>query len=62
VWLPDPAEVVQVRVEWGEAELARQIKQVGGVWKGQARVWELPLGEVMALGLEGRIVGDEKSI
>ncbi|MBI1880120.1 MAG: hypothetical protein HYR94_18185 [Chloroflexi bacterium] len=62
VWLPDPGEVVQVRVEWGEADLARQVKQAGGVWKSQEKVWELPLGEVMALGLEDRIVGNEKSI
>jgi hypothetical protein len=62
VWLPDPAEVVQVRVEWGEAELARQVKQAGGVWKSRAKVWELALGEVIALGLEGRIVGADKSI
>jgi hypothetical protein len=62
VWLPDPAEVVAVRVEWGEAELARQVKEAGGRWNGQRKVWDLPLGEVMALGLEERIVGDEKSI
>ncbi len=62
VWLPDPAEVVQIRVEWGEVELARQVKQAGGVWKSEAKVWELPLAEVMALGLESRVVGDEKSI
>ena len=54
------AELCQFGVDM--AELARQVKQAGGVWKSEAKVWELPLGEVIALGLEDRIVGDEKSI
>jgi hypothetical protein len=62
MWVPNPAAVVQVRVEWGEAELARQVKQAGGVWQSDAKVWELPVGEALALGLEDRIVGNEKSI
>jgi hypothetical protein len=33
VWAPDLDKVVAVRVEWGEVELARQVKTAGGVWK-----------------------------
>ena len=62
VWLPDPEVMVGVQVEWGEVEVARQVKQAGGQWNGERKVWELSLGQVVALGLEERLVREEKSI
>ncbi|MEW5959585.1 MAG: hypothetical protein AB1801_17820 [Chloroflexota bacterium] len=38
VWLPEPQAIVGVRVAWGETEIARQVKQAGGVWNGERRV------------------------
>ena len=53
---PSPDTRVGVRVEWGEAELGRQVKHAGGTWDRQRRVWDLRYDKVVELGLEGRIV------
>ena len=45
-----------VRVAWGEAALARQVKAGGGQWNRQQQVWELRYDQVVALGLVDRIV------
>lgn len=58
-WKP-PAKVdrvVWVKVAWGEVEVARQVKQAGGKWNAQQKVWELAYSQVQALGLEARISG-----
>ncbi len=55
-WTPSPKTVVGVRVVWGEADLARRVKQAGGRWDPERKVWDLPYGKVQRLGLEGRIV------
>jgi hypothetical protein len=47
---------VGVRVAWGEATLARQIKAAGGDWNWHQKVWEVRYDQVVALGLVDRIV------
>ena len=53
---PAPDTIVGVRVVWGEAALARQIKAAGGQWNRQQQVWEVRYDQVVALGLIDRIV------
>ena len=48
--------VVQIRVSPSELEIRQQVKQGGGIWNPQLRVWELRRDRVMDLGLKDRIV------
>jgi hypothetical protein len=54
--------LVPVRVAWPEAEVRREVKRTGGQWHPQPGVWEVRYDQVVALGLEERIVGDGESI
>ena len=53
---PSPDTIVSVRVAWGEAALARQIKAVGGRWNRQHKVWNLRYDQAVALDIVDRIV------
>ncbi len=59
-WTPEPAlspeTVVGVQVVWGEADLARRVKQVGGRWDARQKVWHLPYRTVQRLRLEERMI------
>lgn len=48
--------IVGVRVAWGEATLAREVKAAGGVWNRPRQVWELRYDQVVALGLVDRMI------
>ena len=50
----DTIEALQVTA-W-EREVRQQVKAAGGKWNPRELVWELPYGQVVALGLTGRIV------
>jgi len=52
-------KIVRIRIAWGEARLGRLLKAAGGKWNRSQKVWELPYGEVLDLGLEHRLVGEE---
>lgn len=52
-------EIVYVRVDWGEVDVGIKVKNSGGVWNAQRKVWELARGQVIALGLKDRIVGSK---
>ena len=61
-WLPQPKPLpadtlMRVKVKWGELDLARRVKQSGGKWNADKRVWELRYGRVVELSLEERVVG-----
>jgi hypothetical protein len=61
-WNPRPprqpeATMVEVRIAWSEADLREQVKQAGGRWNPEKRVWRLPYRRALALGLRQRIVG-----
>jgi len=51
-----PNKKIFIRIRYGEIELARRVKSVGGVWNKQKKLWELPYFKVRTLGLENRIV------
>jgi len=53
---PVGEEVVDVRVDWQEAELRDALKGVGGRWNPKKRLWEVQYDQIVALGLEDRIV------
>lgn len=53
---PTGETIVAIRVAWGEAGVARQVKQAGGTWNAERKVWELRYDQVVALGLETRLV------
>ena len=48
--------IVAVRVDYQEAALRGKVKQAGGRWNPERRVWEMRYDCAVELGLEGRIV------
>jgi hypothetical protein len=51
-----PTTIVKVKVEWGEKEIAGKIKENGGKWNKERKVWEIAFGKVKELGLQSRMV------
>lgn len=52
---PPANKLVMIRVYQHERYLQNMMKSVGGCWKPQCGLWQIPYGEVVALGLENRI-------
>ena len=50
------ATIVALQIAVHERDLRQQVKAVGGKWNPREVVWELPYGQVVALGLTNRIV------
>jgi len=51
--------IVSIRIEYGEVEVGRRVKAAGGTWNRERKVWELAYGDVVALGLEERVVAED---
>ena len=49
-------KIIKLKIEYGERELAQQVKSLGGSWDRQQKVWKLPFRYVQILKLEDRIV------
>lgn len=49
-------KIVKIRIKYGETNLGILVKQAGGKWNAQEKVWELKYGEVKTLGLIHRLV------
>ena len=49
-------KIVCIRVDYTETQLRKLVRNAGGKWNAQERVWELQYGEVKQLGLTKRIV------
>jgi hypothetical protein len=56
-WMPADTPV-RVRVAWGERDLGVRVKRAGGRWLSEVKLWELPYGKAVSLGLTERIVRD----
>ncbi|MGE0822356.1 MAG: hypothetical protein AB7G75_24025 [Candidatus Binatia bacterium] len=61
VWEPPPSRwkadtMVAIQVAAQERAIRQQVKAAGGKWNPQAVVWELPYGQVVALGLAERVI------
>jgi hypothetical protein len=48
--------IVKVKIDYEEIGLREKIKEKGGKWNSERRVWELPFGKVKELGLQSRMV------
>jgi len=59
---PVPSQRIGVRVEYWENDLREQVKAAGGIWRPRQKLWEMRYADVVALGLEARIVGPEPGI
>lgn len=46
---------VAVTVAFGETDLRQRVKQAGGKWDQERKIWLLPYGIARKLGLHGRI-------
>ena len=53
-------KIVKIHINWGEVHILKTVKSLGGRWNERKKLWEFPYGDVLALGLEGRIVYDSK--
>ncbi|MFQ5652752.1 MAG: hypothetical protein ACE5IY_22700 [bacterium] len=52
-------KTVRIRVDHAETQLRKLVKNAGGKWNAEERLWELQYGEVKQLGLTKRMVKDE---
>jgi hypothetical protein len=52
-------QILAIRVDYRETELRDKIKAAGGIWRPRQKLWELRYSEVVALGLESRVVAPE---
>jgi hypothetical protein len=55
-------KIMFLKVMYGEVHVANLIKAAGGRWNRRIKLWELAYREIVALGLEDRMVnvGDER--
>jgi hypothetical protein len=54
-------QIVGLRVPFADVAVRDRVKQAGGTWNPQRRVWELRYDRAIALSLEDRIVSDAES-
>lgn len=47
--------LVALAIAYGETDLRQRVKQAGGKWDQDRKVWLLPYGTARKLGLHGRI-------
>ena len=48
-----------IKVEYWETDLRDKVKAAGGIWRPRHKFWELRYKDVIALGLESRVVRDD---
>ena len=58
---PNPPLMVAVKIKYYEVELRTQIKSAGAWWDQEVKVWRLPHGKALALGLGDRIISEKIS-
>jgi hypothetical protein len=56
-----PDHIVGLRVDFAEVAVRDRVKQVGGTWNPERRLWQLRYDRVLALGLNRRIVNESAS-
>ena len=54
-------QIVALRVTFGEVAVRERVKQAGGKWNRDRKVWELRYDQAAALELAGRIVQEPAS-
>jgi len=51
-------KIMHIKVEYGEKYIGQLIRSSGGTWNKSKKYWELNYREVIALGLESRIINN----
>jgi hypothetical protein len=59
---PLPSQRLAVRVDYWETELREKVKTAGGIWRPRHKLWEMSYEDVVALGLESRVVADDSPL
>jgi len=54
-------QIVGLRVAFADVAVRDRVKQAGGTWNPERRVWQLRYDRAVALGLNGRIVDEPAS-
>lgn len=54
-------KILPIIVMYNEIEISNLVRSVGGNWNNDEKVWELPYREILSLGLEDRIVVQDKN-
>ena len=54
-------QIVGLGVAFADAAVRDRVKQAGGTWNPERRVWQVPYDRVVALGLNSRIVDEPAS-
>lgn len=52
-------KIMQLKIDFSEKDLRKIIKLAGGKWNSEKKVWELSYREILALGLEEKILKAE---
>ena len=53
-------KIVKVKIAYGEIELGRAVKRIGGKWNRKQKVWEITYLHAINLGLQDRIVEEKE--
>ena len=54
-------QIVGLRVAFADVAVRDRVKQAGGTWNPERRIWQLRYDRVVALGLHSRIVDEPAS-
>jgi len=49
-----------VRIDYRESELREKVKATGGIWRPRQKLWEMRYEDIVALGLESRVVAEDE--
>ena len=53
-------EIVPVQIAYGEKELGKQIRSLGGKWDSEVKLWYIPYGKIKGTELEKHIILDAR--
>jgi len=48
-------KLVHIQIDYKETYLRKLVKEAGGRWDGEKKLWEIPYKEVIQLGLKNRM-------
>ena len=58
-WAPKASPTLLLRIAYGESARRRAVKEAGGRWVPELKLWEVPRQQVAQLGLEDRVVKEQ---
>ena len=56
----DNGRLLGVRIGFNETSLRNSVKAKGAIWRPKHQLWEMRYDDIVALGLESRVVPGEK--